>query len=542
MAKTSVVARIVSENMWECRVETKSGRTLTLTGNHDGNEPTVEGDEILTANRALITNAWAFAEFRHRSVTLEEDELQEEAEKYADSYEKVTKWLANMADNPSDDLKQNKWCSACFTKQEHRQVDLSIGQSDAFICQGCGSVTRPCAVPGCDNMAVRDRGPVRIPKYCAEHKHEISGFAKASEKLDDLSDYETFLEYDKKNFAGGTIVAGFALGGLAFGIPLALAAAPAIGGAIGTLIGGYSGAAATSYGLALLGGGSLAAGGMGMAGGTAVITAVGASLGAALGASVSNAYLKEDKSFRIEKLCDGNGTPVIVCNGFLTQNNDGWGNWEEIVSARYPDSPVYRVHWGAKELKDLGFLSGHAIGAAAAGGFAQRAAARAAKVAAKRIGPLGQAHIAANLAKNPWHVAKNRAEKTGIIVADLLARTSEENFVLIGHSLGARAMVVAAQALGTKQDAPKIESMHLLGAAIGAQSDWEKLTAPVETKVFNYYSKNDKVLKFAYKIAQVGSAAAGQIGFKPANPKIENIDVSAQVDGHSEYQDKVTLA
>ena len=38
---------------------------------------------------------------------------------------------------------------------------------------------------------------------------------------------------------------------------------------------GLSGAAATSYGLALLGGGNLAAGGAGMAGGLAVLTATG---------------------------------------------------------------------------------------------------------------------------------------------------------------------------------------------------------------------------------------------------------------------------
>ena len=96
-------------------------------------------------------------------------------------------------------------------------------------------------------------------------------------------------------------------------------AAPLIGGFIGTTIGGYSGAAATSYGLALLGGGSVAAGGFGMAGGTAVVAAVGASLGGVVGAGLTNAYVSEDKSFRIEKLKDGPGVAVVVCSGFLTE-------------------------------------------------------------------------------------------------------------------------------------------------------------------------------------------------------------------------------
>lgn len=55
-------------------------------------------------------------------------------------------------------------------------------------------------------------------------------------------------------------------------------AAPAIGAAVGGVM-GLSGAAATSAGLAALGGGSLAAGGMGMAGGTAVVSAVAGGVG-----------------------------------------------------------------------------------------------------------------------------------------------------------------------------------------------------------------------------------------------------------------------
>ena len=134
--------------------------------------------------------------------------------------------------------------------------------------------------------------------------------------------------------------------------------APAIGGAVGTLVSSYSGAAATSYGLALLGGGSLAAGGLGMAGGALVVAALGGALGGALGASVANAYLREDKSFHIDLLQEGQGVPVVVCDGFLSEGGTGWGEWPTIVARRFPDPPVYRVHWGAKELRDLGILAG----------------------------------------------------------------------------------------------------------------------------------------------------------------------------------------
>lgn len=150
--------------------------------------------------------------------------------------------------------------------------------------------------------------------------------------------------------------------------------------------------------------------------------------------------------------------------------------------------------------------------------------------------------IAADLAKNPWHVAKSRADKTGVIVGDLLARTNADSYVLIGHSLGARVMVVAAETLGTKPDGPRIQAAHLLGAAIGAKSNWDALTAGVDSGVFCYHSTNDNVLKYVYKTAQAGETAAGLVGFSPVATKLQNIDVSADVKTHFDYLDNVQLA
>lgn len=69
--------------------------------------------------------------------------------------------------------------------------------------------------------------------------------------------------------------AGVGLGVLTGGL-----AAPAIAGVYGTLVLGYSGAVATSAGMAALGGGSIAAGGFGMAGGAALITGISGAAGA----------------------------------------------------------------------------------------------------------------------------------------------------------------------------------------------------------------------------------------------------------------------
>ncbi|MBO0985214.1 hypothetical protein [Rathayibacter sp. SD072] len=89
-----------------------------------------------------------------------------------------------------------------------------------------------------------------------------------------------------------------------------------------------------------------------MASGTTVIAAVGAAVGGALSASVSNAYLREDKSMRIELLGPRRGgVPVIVANGFRTEGaGEKWGGWKTIVDERYPDSPLHCVRWGSNEV------------------------------------------------------------------------------------------------------------------------------------------------------------------------------------------------
>ena len=84
-----------------------------------------------------------------------------------------------------------------------------------------------------------------------------------------------------------------------------------------------------------------------------MVTAAGVGLGGASGASVANAYVRTDKSFGFERIADGDETTVIFANGFLSEGKTGWGDWERTIRERYPDATVYRLTWGAKELKSL---------------------------------------------------------------------------------------------------------------------------------------------------------------------------------------------
>lgn len=111
----------------------------------------------------------------------------------------------------------------------------------------------------------------------------------------------------------------------------------------------------------------------------------------------------------------------------------------------------------------------------------------------------------------------------------------------MGHSLGARVMVTAAQTLATRPGAPRLESVHLLGAAVGGKGDWRSLEAAVTGTVWNYWSAGDNVLRWLYALAELGQTAVGQTGFKSRLPRIKDRNVSRSVTRHSGYVSKVTL-
>lgn len=291
----------------------------------------------------------------------------------------------------------------------------------------------------------------------------------AADKIPTVDDYAQLRVFDKSNLSRGSkyeMTGVFAAGVIGTG------GADGAGGRRGDRHTGrrLRGSCGTSYGLAMLGGGAIA-GGLGMVGGTYVVTAAGAALGTALGASMTNTYVSEDKSFAIEMFRERPGTPVIVTRGFTTEKDPNWRSAVQMVEQRYPDSPTYRLQWGSKELGKLTALVAKDFGAKLVMAAAGSATTRAGKVAAKKLAPVAPAPLASDLLKNPWHTTVVRADRTGVTLAGILARTEVESYILVGHSLGARAMITAAETVGTSKDTPRIDEMHLLGAAEGKKAN-----------------------------------------------------------------------
>ena len=531
----------VGHNGMACEVRSPKGYVLRLHGTLEDVEPQASGDEAMIANPALVHNAWAYAKHEKQRRRLKSPEKRESHRKQAGAHAKTAKAIAELIDMVGESTEEG-WCSACYTLSSHRELETGLLNVPAYLCVTCGSPTLGCAYPLCEHMAIRKFGSIRIPRFCAEHRHEIPSFDRASDKVATLDEYEQLMAFDSQNL---TVVSRLLLAGMAGAGVVATGgflAAPAVGGAIGTLVSGYTGAAASTYGLALLGGGAVSAGGLGMVGGTAVIAAAGAALGSALGVNVTSAYISEDKSFRIENFRGGTGTPVIVARGFMTEDDPNWRLAIQMIERRYPESPIYRLHWGSKELASLAAFAVNNVGKKQAVGLVGKFAARATRQGTKLLGAGANAVLIAHgIAKNPWHTAMVRADRTGVALAGILAHTRTENYILVGHSLGARTMITAAETLGTSKDSPSIETLHLLGAAEGRKGDWRPLSEAVSGSVYNYYSTNDSVLKYLFAAAQAGSVALGLRGFATKFPNIKDRDVSSQVDGHSRYFQSVRL-
>jgi hypothetical protein len=245
--------------------------------------------------------------------------------------------------------------------------------------------------------------------------------------------------------------------------------------------------------------------------------------------------VKPDR-FIIQQIKSGKAKPAIIAiDGFLTEGTNESRCWQEQFEHIAPDAPYYYLCWESQNLQTLGKYVG--VQLTSVGVKALEAwAARIAVTGAARLSPIGWGLLAYSLATNPWWQAMNTARKTGIILADILART-DQHYILVGHSLGARVIYYTLRSLAARY--PKqthIHQAHLLGGATGNNpAKWAKCTQAVSGKIYNYYSKNDDILKILY---QAGTAFSSlPIGRNEiAVSGVINCDVTEHVKGHNDYK------
>lgn len=434
----------------------------------------------------------------------------------------------------------NRFCSWCYQATEHELSLQNVVRRNVYKCRGCEGHTLQCMVISCTHMA--RTGKRWDDNLCAEHDGSVAAFSSLGRQLEDIKHFKEIFERDSTNLLRVAKIAGGTAAGAVILTPLALVAAPGLAGALGSA--GFLGAAGTGTAISTLSGAALtnaslaAIGGGAMAGGVAVVTAAGAALGAYQGGVVSNSYFGQVDHFDIRKLREGSKHAVVVVNGFLSQGSDT-ADWTEHLQKHFPKASWYHTDWESKTLHKLGLLA--ATSPKAAGlAMAKDILGKMPGKAARRASPITWATQVFDLVGNPWHVSMVKAQLTGVMLADAIARTPGWKFTLAGHSLGARVIHYTLEALATKEER-FIENVYLLGGAVGgdarADKDWEKAVRAVRGRIFNCYSSEDAVLKYLYQGANGGlSTPIGLKAISLENEKIFNFDCTALVDSHMQWK------
>ncbi|KAK1410462.1 hypothetical protein QVD17_36999 [Tagetes erecta] len=141
-----------------------------------------------------------------------------------------------------------------------------------------------------------------------------------------------------------------------------------------------------------------------------------------------------------------------------------------------------------------------------------------------------------DLIDSKWTIAVNRSDKAGKLLAEVFIKGLQGNrpVILVGFSLGARAIFKCLQHLAENGYDGIVERVVLLGAPVAIQGEnWGAVRKVVSGRLINAYSTNDWMLGVAFRASLLSQGLAG---IQPVNvPGIENVDVTELIDGHSSY-------
>lgn len=137
---------------------------------------------------------------------------------------------------------------------------------------------------------------------------------------------------------------------------------------------------------------------------------------------------------------------------------------------------------------------------------------------------------------NPWNVSLDRADTSGLILADTLRRNKlgVRPVTLVGFSLGAKVIFSCLLDLARTGDYGLVESVYIFGAPIVVSTDTIVLAHSVISGRFvNGYSKQDWILGYLFRATSGGWRSIA--GLSPVKG-IENMDCTSLVKGHMEYR------
>jgi len=408
------------------------------------------------------------------------------------------------------------YCSWCL-----QSLPESATASSKLDCPNCERGLRRCAAIGCQHYAcwgqavLGERRRRQRHLYCAEHRHAVANFDGLTAALSGPDQFREVYAHRSRNLSRATRLGLITLGGAVIAGPIAAIARFGLGVGSGAVLGGIA------------------------------------------GAYVGNAYLGDIEGFDIRQIKAGKSPAVITINGFLSHADEELADWSALLTPAYGEHRWYHLDWEARNLSKLGrYLVSNFAGELSTNVAKSAVAAMTGSVSAKiqtgllkRL-PVGKASGAvagiASAIANPWHVTLARADQTGVLLADIIRRCPEQKFILCGHSLGARVILVALETLATaghQEQGGRVESVQLFAAA--ADNDpkrWQHAAKAVQGNIYNFHSDQDKVLRYLYSAGTgLRSKPAGRHPIEECD-KVINQDVSAQAAGHMQAKSAALAA
>lgn len=413
------------------------------------------------------------------------------------------------------------YCSWCFKKTIH-QLNGAGWKDSTYSCSNCNNPTKSCLAPTCSDFA---RNLEFLPKklsveefgkpldyyrnvYCAQHSGILPSFESLYQKIDDLGDYETFKTNKKHNLRKYTDRALFYTVMLAIGIDLMP----------DELFSDYeptetnqkSGVTSDEEALQIdkshidqetinsIQSDKVLRG--------ALLTS------ATIGVAFTNPNFKIIEQNKKEQK---GSSSIIFINGFLTKGELDYLKWNNGFNKFFDDAKKYSIDWDSKTLSPRNPFY----------------------LFKKKVSK--NAYLAEIISK--WFGAKDNCVMTARGFAAIMSRTKHANYTdFAGHSLGCLFIQSVLDQYLSLGPSP-IRNIYLFGGAVdNDQKLWEKQIKKIHGKVYNFYSDNDDVLKYAYKSTTLfSSTPIGLSGINVYSKKIINIDVSHIINGHNEYKTKL---
>ncbi|KAI0878465.1 DUF726-domain-containing protein [Hypoxylon argillaceum] len=318
-------------------------------------------------------------------------------------------------------------------------------------------------------------------------------------------------------------------------------AKPLVAAGIGTVFGGIG--LSTSVTATLLGG-------IGSADSTVAVGTLFGLYGARQGGKTMDAYAKDIQDFALvpmhgspqAEFIDPKDVPVenrrmrvtIGISGWTTEENDFQFPWKCFGGL----NEVYALRW---ELEALSKFSAalQTVMKSTAWNIAQKDTAQRNVFTSLKTSQWPEALLkASKVMDNPWTIAMVRAEKTGLVLAEILNNKvqGERPVSLVGYGLGARVIYACLTSLSEKRAFGIVENVVLFGAPCPSETRvWTAMKSVVTGRLVNVYSKNDYLLGFLYRTCAWNFGIAGLQPIEGMH-LVENIDLSDCISNHLHYR------